>query len=141
MGTGSSKVVWACSGRTWGCFGVRCGKADDWCEVPWVRMDTQYWDPETGQREEWVQSCDQWKFGGRQGEAKEKLGVLFRVLEGSLDVYWLRTKGVQDLLEKAKGKHWGFMEKAMGNVGVHSRGQRRGWDSMREARGGARRLS
>lgn len=50
-------------------------------------------------------------------------------------MYWLRTRGVQDLLEKTKGKHRGFMEKAMGNVGVHSRGQWRGWDSMQEARG------
>lgn len=61
-----------------------------------------------------------------QGKAKEKLGVLFRTLEGNLDVDWLRTKGVQALLERAKGKHWGFVEKAMENVGVHSRGQRRG---------------
>lgn len=52
-----------------------------------------------------------------------------------MDVYWLRTKGVQALLKEAKGKHWGFVEKAVGNVGVHSRGQRRGWDSMQDARG------
>lgn len=74
-----------------------------------------------------------WGCAGR--EAKEKPEALFRTLEGNLDVDWLRTMGVQALLGKAKGKHWGFVKKAMGNVGVHSRGQRRGWDSMQEARG------
>lgn len=62
-------------------------------------------------------------------------GKLKRNLVFIMDVYWLRTKGVQALLKEAKGKHWGFVEKAVGNVGVHSRGQRRGWDSMQDARG------